>query len=213
MKKAIYISAFIIVCHVSAFAQKARMGYYGGLGGGIVVSNIKTEDAKTDPSSSTGPTFGIIWEMPLCKSNISFQPSLNYVAKGYQQDLAGGGTNKLKINDLEAQFNFIYNAPGTNGHFFIGAGPSAALAINGRWILEKNGKETKSIVVFGNHVTDDFNKFDFGVTVLGGFKFSKAAFISAFYNQGISSLHPNYGDYLSVKSTYFGAKLGFLIKQ
>jgi hypothetical protein len=212
MKKAIYILAFIILCQVSVFAQKAKVGYYGGLGGGIAISNIKTEDAKNNPSSSTGPTFGIIWELPI-KNNFSFQPSLNYVAKGNKEDLTGGGVNKLKINYLESQLNFLYNTSGNNGHFFIGAGPSVALAINGKRILEKNGKETQSIVVFGNKKTDDFNKFDFGVTVLGGYKFSKAAFISVCYNQGITSLNPNFGEYLSVKSSYLGVKLGFLIKQ
>jgi len=211
MKKAIYILAFIFVSQFSVFAQKTKVGYSGGLGGGIAITNFKTENATTDAQSNTGLTMGIVWDVPL-KSNFSFQPSINYIRKGNHEDLYSGYESRLTINYFETQFNFVYHV-GENGNLFFGAGPSAVLALNGKETLTKAGKEEVIIIKFGGHSTDDMQRYDFGATGLAGYKFGKAMFLSVCYNKGFTNLNPLHGENDKVTSNYFAVKAGFLINQ
>jgi Outer membrane protein beta-barrel domain len=211
MKKAIYISAFIMVFQITLSAQKTKVGFSGGIGGGIALTNIKTDNATIEENSNTGFTMGIIWDIPFEKS-FSFQPSINYIRKGNHKDLPTGHESRLTINYFETLFNFLYHI-GEKGNLFIGAGPSAALAINGKETLTKSGNEEVKTVKFGNSEIDDLQKFDFGATVLAGYKFTKIISLSVSYNQGLSNLYPVKADNISTKSNYIGIKLGFLFNQ
>lgn len=211
MKKAVYISALIMFCQFTVFAQKTTVGFSGGIGGGIAFTNIKTDNATVDEKSNTGFTMGIIWDIPFEK-NFSFQPSLNYIRKGNHKDLTTGYEDRLTINYLEAQFNFLYHV-GEKGNLFLGAGPSAAMAINGKRTLTKADKEDVNSIKFGNSAIDDLQKFDFGASVLAGYKFTKIISLSVCYNKGLTNLYPVKADNISTKTNYFGVKLGFLFNQ
>jgi len=211
MRKAIYILSVLIASQLTMNAQKSKIGFTGGVGGGAAITNFTYENSTHDPSSNTGLTAGILWEVPIRKSFI-FQPAINYVRKGDQEETPTGTLN-LVLNCFETQFNFLYRTSGDNGHFFIGAGPSATLHINGKWKLEKNGAEQESSVKLGKTKIDDLKKQDFGVTGLVGYQFSKVVSISASYNQGLTNLYPIYGNYVKIKSNYFAIKLGFMFNE
>ncbi len=211
MKKAIYVLSVLIASQLTMNAQKSKVGFTGGIGGGVAVTNFKYENASNSPSSNMGLTAGVLWEVPIGKSFI-FQPAINYVRKGDEESTPTGMLN-LVLNCFETQYNFLYRTSGDNGYFFVGAGPSATLHINGKWKLEKAGAKQESSVKLGKTKIDDLKKQDFGVTGLIGYQFSKIVSISASYNQGLTNLYPVSADYVTIKSNYFAIKLGFMFKE
>ena len=211
MRKAIYFLSVLIASQLTMNAQKSKIGFTGGIGGGAAITNFSYENSTHNPSSNTGLTAGILWDVPIRKS-FSFQPAINYIRKGDEESMPTGNLT-LVLNCLETQYNFLYHTAGDNGHFFVGVGPSATLHINGKWKLEKAGAKQESSVKLGKTKIDDLKKQDFGVTGLIGYQFSKVVSISASYNQGLTNLYPVYADYVTIRSNYFAIKLGFMFKE
>lgn len=214
MKKVLFLSIIILIVQFPAFTQKPKIGFTGGLGGGVAITNYKYDGDNSNIHSNTCLTMGILWEVPI-QNNFVFQPSLNYVGKGNHEKLTSGNeTSKLNlyVSNLETQMNFLYHTPGENGNFFIGAGPSIALAIDGKWKFTKGDTKEENSVTFGNDASDDMNMIDFGGTVICGYNFPKLVFISASYNAGFKNLNAGDDKLGKIKSNYFAIKLGFLFR-
>jgi hypothetical protein len=69
----------------------------------------------------------------------------------------------------------------------------------------------RPILKFESTVDDDLNGLDTGATFMTGYAFNKGLIFSANYNAGFSNLMP-VSSHGSVKSNYFGIKVGFLLK-
>jgi len=54
--------------------------------------------------------------------------------------------------------------------------------------------------------------FDFGANIVTGYQSPKGFLIAANFNQGLSNLVPGDAENSSIKSHYFGLRLGYVLK-
>ena len=201
MKKTIIIlMAFIFFMH-AANSQKARIGFTAGSS----LANYKFKEGDEDQSgnSKAGFTAGLIVNIPAGK-NFMIQPGIHWVGKG-STDEENGDKATLTANSIEIPVNFLYTS---NGGFFIGAGPSASFAVSGK----AKFNDVSADLHFGNSTDDDMKGFDFGANVVTGYQSPGGFLVAANFNQGFSNLVPGDAGNSSIKSHYFGIRLGYVLK-
>jgi outer membrane protein with beta-barrel domain len=201
MKKTIItLTAFSLFVY-AANCQKAQIGFTAG----STLANYKMKDGSEDQSgnSKAGFTAGVIVNLPAGK-NFMIQPGVHWVGKG-SKDEEQGHTASLTVNSIEIPVNFVYTS---NGGFFIGAGPSASFAVSGKAKLD----DVSADMHFGNSSDDDMKGFDFGANLVTGYQSPKSLMIAANFNQGFSNLVPGDAGSSSIKSHYFGIRLGYVLK-
>jgi len=211
MKKLFFLLVIIVASHFIGNAQTTRFGFTAGAAFANYHSKI---DGETDNGNSkTGITAGILVDIPAGK-HFSFQPAVNFVQKGTKDEQTTGGVTekvKLTVNTVEVPLNFLYNAGGSTGNFFIGAGPSFAFALSGKGKYDDGTNSISQDLKFGNSDNDDMKGLDLGANFLAGYNFKNGLLFSVNYNAGLSNLIPGSGDG-TVKSHYFGIKLGYFLK-
>lgn len=213
MKKLLFLAfAFTTTC--IANAQKPNVGFTAG----TAISNytIKEGGTKVSEEPVAGITAGILFDISTGK-NISFQPALNFTQKGAKNEETYMGTTekyKVSVSAIELLLNILYNVSAGTGNFFIGAGPSLAFAVSGKSIYDDGTTKEKEDLKFGNNENeDDIKGMDFGANILAGYRFANRFQISGQYNAGLSNLMPGGSDDESLKSHYFGIKLGWMLKK
>lgn len=212
MKKLFFVVLAFTASYLTVSAQNTRFGFTAG----ATFSNYKAEfDGESDNGNTlTGITAGVLADIPIGKT-ISFQPAVNFVQKGTKDEQGSGSETekvKLTINAIEIPLNIVYNAPGNNGNFFIGAGPTLAFAVSGKAKYEYAGESISEDLEFGNSDDDDLKGLDLGANVMAGYRFPNGVFIAANFNAGLSNLVPGDAEGASLKSHYFGIRLGWLLK-
>jgi hypothetical protein len=201
MKKTIItLAAFILFLH-AAHSQKPQIGFTAG--GTFANYKIKADGEDQSGNSKAGFTAGLIVNLPAGK-NFMIQPGIHWVGKG-TKDEEDGHTASLTANSIEIPVNFLYTS---NGGFFIGAGPSASFAVSGKAKLD----DVSADLHFGNSDDDDMKGFDFGANVVTGYQSPGGFLIAANFNQGFSNLIPGDAGNSSMKSHYFGIRLGYVLK-
>lgn len=208
MKSIFLIAIMMLVVALSLSAQII------GITAGASFANVKVkaDDLTGSPKTKTGITAGLFTKLPL-SSDISFQPGLNFVQKGYivKDDI---GTETANLNYLELPLNFVYSKSVSNG-LFIGAGPSIAYGLSGSDKLKyKDGgmPDQSDKVHFGSGADDDVKPFDFGANFIVGYQFKGGFLITGNYTLGLSKIN-NEDDSVesgSIKNNYFGVKLGYV---
>jgi hypothetical protein len=214
MKK-LFLSAAIIFISTVAFAQF-------GITGGATVAQAKYKDKTGTLGSLTskpkiGFTVGVFTEV-LLSENFIFRPGLNYTQKGGKSTftyVTRIDETTATSNYLELPLDFIYKAtPG----LFVGAGPSLAYGLSGKTkstvtgspIPGDNGTKEEKIKFGSDKTSDDSKAFEFGVNFLAGYHFTQNMFISVNYNIGVTNLSLT-PDQESVRNTYFGIRLGYML--
>ena len=207
--------ATIVICAagLASSAQDTRFGFTAGAAFANYHSKV---DGETDNGNGkTGITAGLLADIPFGKS-FSFQPALNFVQKGTQEEETFMGVTektKLTVNCFELPLNLLYNANSNSGTFFIGGGPSFSFALSGKWKYEDGTNSLTEDVQFGDDPdNDDLKSFEVGVNALTGYRFPNGLFIAAGYNAGLTNLFPGGSDDGTLKSHYFSVKLGWLLK-
>ena len=211
MKKLLSLSIVCLALHFTSNAQGARFGITAGAAFSNYDSTIG--GTSSNDKSLTGPIFGVLVDIPLSK-NFSFQPAINYVQKGSKNDTTADGVTikaKVTVNSIEVPLNFILKARGNSGNFFIGAGPTFAFAVSGKSNFTNGTDSINRTLKFGSTADDDLKSMDVGANFMVGYCFNNGLMFSANYNAGFSNLMPVSSDG-SLKSHYFGIKVGFLIK-
>lgn len=201
MKKTIILfMAFIFIMH-AANSQKAQIGFTAG----GTLANYKIKDGSEDQSgnSKAGFTAGVIVNLPAGK-NFLIQPGVHWVGKG-SKDEEDGHTGSITVNSIEIPVNFVYTS---TGGFFIGAGPSASFAVSGKAKFD----DVSADLHFGNSNDDDLKGFDFGANLITGYQSPGGFLVAANFNQGFSNLIPGDAGSSSMKSHYFGIRLGYVLK-
>ena len=122
--------------------------------------------------------------------------------KGTKDEQAGDKVS-ITVNSIEVPVNFLYN----NNGFFIGAGPSVSFAVSGKGKFN----DLSAKMHFGNSVDDDMKSFDFGANVLTGYQSPGGFLITANFNQGFSNLISASSNNGTLKSHYFGIRLGYML--
>lgn len=212
MKHFILSAVFITA---TLFASKAQIARFGFAGGPVFANyHSKVAGESDNGSSKTGISVGVLVDIPAGK-NFTFQPAVNFVQKGTQdKETSGGVTEKVKLtaNCIEVPLNFLYNTTGNTGTFFIGAGPSFAFALSGKWKFDDGTDSFSEDVKFGNDPdNDDLKGLDVGANILAGYRFPNGLFFSAGYNAGLNNLYPGSSDIGTLKSNYFAVKIGFML--
>lgn len=207
MRKLIYLLTFILALQLTVHAQNVR----GGLKAGVAIA--KYNGVGDGVHERSGPALGLFWDIGLNKY-FTFQPTLNFwIQKGYNQTKSILNTTinatTLKVNYSEAQFNFVFHTPGKKIKLFVGGGPSAALAINGKITKRTASSKSQLDVNFGKKSTSDLKKTDFGVTGLLGISYGGFVVMSC-YNHGITDLNPRENESV-IQSSYIGISVAFLL--
>lgn len=212
MKKFLFLAWLFTMCYFASQAQNTRIGFAAGTS--IANYNAKVDGDSENGNSKAGITAGILVNVPMGK-NFSFQPAVNFVQKGTKDEQTfGGSTEKVSLttNHIELPCNFLFNTTGNTGSFFIGAGPSFAFGLSGKWKYEDDANSLTEDVNFGDDENeDDLKGLDIGANFLAGYSFPNGLMFSVNYNAGLSNLVPGNSGGGSLKSSYFGIKAGWLL--
>jgi hypothetical protein len=155
-KKLIFASLVLsFMSFTSAQAQEKTPSY--GFKGGLNFSNFYTDNVD-DSNILTGFNAGLYAKFPITNS-IAIQPEINYTTKGSEQiydNAVFQGTSKFNINYIEVPVLLVANL---TDNFNVHVGPYAAYMVSGKTSTESNfGSSTSELD------TDDFNKFDAGIS-------------------------------------------------
>jgi Outer membrane protein beta-barrel domain len=200
MKKTVIALITALLFLTSVSAQKPSVG----IASGVSVANYKVKEDGNDESDKTraGIMAGLIANFPAGKS-FMIQTGANWIQKGTQES---DGTDKgsITVNTIEVPVNFLYNSKG----FFIGAGPSVAFAVSGK--AKANDVSVK--LHFGKGDDDVMKRFDFGASIQSGYQSPGGFLVMANFNQGISNLAPGGSSNATLRSHYFGIRIGYVLK-
>lgn len=211
MKKLISTLLVCITLMPLVNAQKAKFGFTAG--GTLAWQRNESETGVLNTSGTlAGFSAGVVGDIPV-GSKFSFQPALSFLQKG-QSNSVEGIDFSMRLNYLELPLNFIYRAPGTNGHFIIGLGPTFSYGLSGTVTVTDNGVKSSGDVHFGNS-QEDYKPFEMGADILAGYEWKSGFFMQAVFNMGFSNLFPsdpqfpNDPEYL--KNSYVGLKFGYFL--
>jgi len=210
MKKLLLVA--MVVISINTWAQKLSVGFTTG----VAIWNYKAKVVGNNESGNAkaGFTAGILLDVPVGK-HFSFQPALNFVQKGMKDKATFFGTTAkytLNVNYLEMPLNFLYNSRGNKINFFIGAGPSFAVALSGKTKFSDGTNSADENIKFGNSDDALMKNFDLGANLITGLSLNNGIMLSCNYNAGLNNLFPgSNADNGSLKSHYFGIKLGYLL--
>ncbi len=210
MKKTLLIFIVTACClQITAFSQKPSVGIFGG----ITKSNMhgKTGGVTGKSKSITGFTFGMLVDAPIKKSNISFQPTIQYTQKGMVTSKTHDSKSYVALHYAEALLNFVYNGKNKNGHVFVGIGPSIAVPVPSKKVLKTNVSKAETTLVFGKDPLANYKSLDYGAHFLAGFVFRKGFFISANYTLGIRNILPGDNPVDESRNGSLALKLGMLV--
>lgn len=204
MKKQIFLFLFTATISAGSFAQLTpSFGVRAGLSSagmrGESVDNLKSlldfADNKITTANRTGFFAGVFTSIPLDKM-ISIEPGLYFSQKGYELkgSISVKGAEFLNANaKAQLQSNYI-DMPlllkaDING-FQIFAGPQFSYLVNADL---KTSAGVLGVNLLNNMMdaTNQFNRWDMGVTGGIGYKFSKGISITAAYDYGLSKVDAN----------------------
>lgn len=198
MKHRILITATIgllTLTQTTAFAQESNDSQGArtirlGLKGGVNLSNLYTDNADKQ-RTLLGFNAGLFAKLPISKL-IAIQPELYFITKGaevtYNNPFVQGAA-KFRYNYLEMPILVVVNV---NENFNIHAGPYAAFMLSGD---VKNQNSTSLFDFEKNINTDDYNRFDVGLTAGVGIDIG-AIGLGARYAYGVNKV--------GKESTYLG---------
>lgn len=210
-QKILFALCLMATCFFSnAQSSKATFGFTAGATIASYKATVQSLSVRSD--SKAGFTAGIMASID-CGKHFYFQPGLSFTQKGgILKDVTTDTKNNGTFNYVELPLNFVYNFHSTKGKFFLGAGPSVAMGIGGKYKI--TGMNTESgKVKFGNSESDDFKALEMGATILGGYQFSSGIFLAANYNFGLSNIAPKGSsgqEKVTIHNDYIGIKLGYL---
>ncbi|MBT8278460.1 MAG: PorT family protein [Bacteroidia bacterium] len=197
----------ILLCSVIMANAQTK---YGVQASGVMSSASFSESStdNIDKDLNAGFAAGVYAEFPL-NTKFSIKPGLNFMQKGVKvsNKFTDEGTQykqnvKANLNYLEVPVLAIYNFKGTDGKWFVGAGPSASYGISGKLKgkINVNDGETSQSESFSVHAFRkendngaDFKRFDLGAEAVIGHNISKNMAVQVNYIHGLSNIASNSG--------------------
>ncbi len=213
MKKTLLIAAAFLFITNATQAQSPKIKF--GIHAGTSIANLKIEydGYSMSPKSLFGIQGGFVADFQLGK-HISVQPGANFIQKGTREEDEGDKYIE-RFNAIEIPVNILFNSNGSNGNFFVGAGPSVTFAVAGKFIYKADGETEKNKMSFGNdEVEDDYRSLDFGLNGMMGYEFKGGFFVAANYNLGLRNLIPGSdSEDGKIKTNYAGIRLGYFFNR
>jgi hypothetical protein len=210
MKKLLLVT--LVFISLNTRAQSPTIGFTSGVA--IANYKAKVDGSNESANSKAGFTVGVLLDVPVGKY-FSFQPALNFVQKGMKEKQSILGYTmkyKMNVNEIEIPLNFLYNSRGKNVNLFVGAGPSVAFALNGKFNYSDGTDSKSENVKFGTGDEDMMKGIDIGANFIAGVSLNNGILVSCNYNAGLNNLFPGGGgDNGSLKSHYLGIKLGYML--
>jgi hypothetical protein len=203
MKRQILLLASIAISTLSFAQLKPSFGVRGGATSsgmrGDAVNNLQDVLDYTNGMVTTGKRTGFFAgsyvSVPLSEV-ISIEPALYYAQKGYEMrgSISMKGMDFLGANakaQLQSQYLDLPVVVKANlGGFQVFAGPQVS------YLLKSDLRTTAGVLGFNLlnkkfDVSDQFNKWDAGVTGGVGYKFANGLNITAAYDHGLSRVDKN----------------------
>jgi hypothetical protein len=216
---------------LSTYAQ-VNFGVKAGFSGASVkFKQDGVSNADANEGNKMLPTWhaGLLADIQLAE-NFYVQPALLYSNKGVKNssDMTVAGVtvkseNSLNLTYLELPVNLLYKQELGSGKIFGGFGPYVAYGLGGKskskvttGTVETSGDvkikfDGKKDVDIAEGDTDFHLKgLDAGANFILGYELKNGFLVSANYSLGLSNIDPN--DKSSMKNSYFGISLGFILK-
>lgn len=180
--------------------QKTSFTLIAGAG----IRDMKQTDAngqELDTEFIRGFHFGLTAAVPV-KAGFFLQPGIVYSTKGAtsrQATLGGVREHKLKLGYIEMPLHLLYRSAIGKGSILFGAGPYAAIAINGNRTIEGSGtSDTRKLKFTGTVGAADaadetyFRRFDAGLDLVAGYEFGNSVLLQLIYQRGMVNARPDY---------------------
>lgn len=178
MKK-IFLFAAIILCAVSASAQKGKQSIIWGIRGGLNFPSVSLEndDQAVKTKSRTSFHVGVIADFPQ-NSTWSIQTGLYLTEKGYR---LGSGKGKTECKPIYLEIpvlaSYRYNIKNSL-QLQLSAGPYLAYGVGGNI-----SADDEDISVFGEN--SNMKRFDLGPHLAAGLLFSKKYYVGIAYEMSL----------------------------
>jgi hypothetical protein len=186
MKKSLLLLSLTCLAGFT-FAQTVSFGVKAG----VNFSKLSASSGGVTASSSSTTGFHVGGVADIGFGDWSLQPGILYSTKGGSYGTSTDGV-KLTLNYIEIPVNVLYNIPAGVGKVFIGGGPYFGWGVSGKGTVTGLGTSTGSgsettNVTFGSGQNDTKNP-DYGINILGGFRFQSGISLSAGYGIGLGNL-------------------------
>lgn len=218
MKKSLCMLTLLVAATLIASAQDRPIKF--GLKAGL---NLPTISAKGDDVDGefadylkTLTAFHIGGYIDYAISDqVSIQPGVTLSGKGYQlkgEEEGDSFADKTQLMYLEIPVNAVASFNAGVGTVFVGAGPYYAFALSGKnkWEYDFEGEiETgEEDVEFGSGEYET-NRGDFGMNLLGGYRFANGFNLYLGYGFGFGNLVNTTGITISNRVFSIGAGFSF----
>jgi len=193
-----FLTKFSIILFLLMFFQYAAISQMAlGVKGGVNFADMHVDyDGNSDDESDPRAAFslGVVGEYPI-SDGLFLQPGVLFSGKGSKYSETEGDDyykSFLILNYLEVPVNVVYKFDAGTMKAFVGAGPYAAFAINGKskYKTKIDGEKDSDSedINFGDGDDDDgIKRADFGVNVQAGVEFRPFQ-VGASYGLGLANL-------------------------
>lgn len=178
-KNLIFASAVLGLMSFTGMQAQEKIASYG-FKGGLNFSNLYT-DTVDDNNVLTGFNAGLYAKFPITNS-IAIQPEISYTTKGAElvyNNAIVQGTAKFNVNYIEVPVLLVANI---TENFNVHVGPYAAYMVSGKTTNDSNFSSSQRELD-----TDDFNKFDAGISGGVGIDLDAVNF-GVRYNYGLTKI-------------------------
>lgn len=170
-----------IMCIASmSFAQEVNFGIRGGLNLANADFEVSGGGASVnlDTDGRTSFYLGGFAELSLSDSPHKLQTGLTYHANGFKLSLEGDDFT-FKVSQLNVPVLFKFMA--TDGLYLNGGVYAGA-------IIDVEGEIESGNVTDTQDITDEFNTFDFGLSLGAEYNLENGLFFEARYNYGLANI-------------------------
>ncbi len=210
MKKAlILIIAGICSFQINGFSQKTQVGLTGGITSSNIYGNKNGLDQRGD--SRTGMTLGMFVDAPIGKTRWAFQPSLNYMQKGKNDQINPDTKNATALRYAELDLNFVHYTKGANKLFF-GAGPYLALNLPSKTVLITPGNRIETTLLLGKDPSNTYKGADYGANGIIGVRMKCGFVLTANYSLGLRNMIPKPSGDDVLRNGTLGFRIGYIFK-
>lgn len=181
-----------------------------GINAGVNLSKMSVSFSNLTASTKSLTGFHVGGLVDFNFGTFSLQPGVQFTTKGGSSNDASDesiASSKITLNYIEVPVNLLYNVKAGDGSVFIGGGPYAGFGLSGTTTEGSSGQ--KEDLHFGSS-DDDIANPDFGINLLGGYKFASNLAISGGYSFGLANLSND--NTVKIHNKGFRFSLTFFVK-
>ncbi|MGQ0738922.1 MAG: porin family protein [Bacteroidota bacterium] len=210
MKKVLFLFiTAVCLFQINVLAQKAQVGFSGGVSLSNVYGNIGGIDTRGDVRA--GFTTGLLVDAPIGKTSISFQPGIHYVQKGTYTSKTELVKEADALRYADLVLNFVHHVGNkSKTRLYMGLGPQLGFNLPSKKVKIEDGErsEVRSIS-FGKTAANDYRGIDYGANFMAGLRFKCGVFFAVNYTLGLRNLVPVPTGEDKLRNGSLGFRLGY----